>query len=325
MDLHIAFELRSAVGATPHRDLYPAMLDICAWADDQGFAYANFGEHHASASGYNPSPLVTCAAVAGRTRRIRMRPNILLAPFYNPIRLAEDTAVLSLASQGRFDIAIGGGYRQAESDLYSTDLKDRWRTVGELVEFLRKAWTGDTFEYQGRSIYIKPVPDSKPRIFLGAFGEAAARRAARIADGFAVPHSEALWEPYRQECIALGKPDPGPAQPLGPVFLWIAEDVDAAWKMLTPYVLSQIHEYDEFTTEGYGEAKGPYKGTKEPDKVRTNPAYQVLTPEQAIKLGQTLGSRGRLLFNPLMSGIPIHEAWRMLRLFETRVLPHLPT
>ena len=49
-----------------------------------------------------------------------------------------------------------------------------------------------------------------------------------------------------------------------------------------------------------------------------------MTPEQLIALGQGLGSDGLLLFNPLMGGIPIHEAWRMLRLFETKVLPHLP-
>src|SRR5579859_7264969 len=87
MELHLAFELRSPPGTAPHRELYAAMLDICGWADENGFACANFGEHHLSTSGYNPSPLVTCAAVAGRTRRIAMRPNVLLAPLYDPIKL----------------------------------------------------------------------------------------------------------------------------------------------------------------------------------------------------------------------------------------------
>lgn len=323
MDLHLAFELRSPPGTTPHRELYPAMLDMCEWADEHGFAYANFGEHHCSDTGYNPSPLVTCAAVAGRTRRLRMRPNLLLAPFYHPVRLAEDTAVLSLVSNGRFDLTLGGGYRQREAELYGTRLEDRWKTIGETIDFLRQAWTGEPFEWQGRSVLIRPAPHSPPTIFLGAFGAAAARRAARIADAFAVPHDNALWAPYRQECIAVGKPDPGPAQPLGPVFLWIAEDVDAAWDVLLQHVVSQIEEYDQFTLEGYGERKGPYRGDTGA-KVRSNPAYRVLTPEQAIELGQALGSRGRLLFNPLMGGIPIQEAWRMLRLFENKVLPYLP-
>ena len=146
----------------------------------------------------------------------------------------------------------------------------------------------------------------------------------RIADGFATPHDAALWEPYRAECRALGKPDPGPMQPLGPVFLWVAEDVEAAWRILMPHVLGQIEEYVQFTVEGYGEARGPYRGGVSPAQARANPAYRVLTPEEAIALGQRLGPRGLLLLNPLMGGIPVHEAWRMLRLFETRVLPHLP-
>jgi hypothetical protein len=133
-----------------------------------------------------------------------------------------------------------------------------------------------------------------------------------------------LWEPFRAECLVLGKPDPGPVQPRGPVFLWIAEDVDAAWAMLMPHILSQIEEYAGFTTEAYGEAAGPYRGAVDPESARSNPAYQVLTPEQVVALGRNLGPSGLLLFNPLMGGIPIHEAWRMLKLLETKVLPHLP-
>ncbi|MFN8626711.1 MAG: LLM class flavin-dependent oxidoreductase [Candidatus Binatia bacterium] len=324
MDLQIAFELRSPAGTTTHRELYPAMLDMCAWADDMGFSYVNFGEHHVSESGYNPSPLITCAAAAGRTRRIRMRPNVLLAPLYDPLRLAEDCAVLSLASQGRFDIALGAGYRPRECAMFGKRMEDRWAAVGTAAKVLRQAWSGEPFTYEDRTVFVRPVPDPRPKVFLGGGSEAAARRAARIADGFSVPHSPELWDAYRNACIALGKADPGPLPKLGPVFLWVAQDVEAAWKMLMPHVLSQIQEYGQFTHEGYGEARGPYRGEVTEAAARTNPAYQVLTPEQAIGLGRQLGSSGMLLFNPLMGGIPVYEAWRMLRLFESKVKPFLP-
>src|SRR5574340_91815 len=225
MDLKIAFELRSPAGTTPHRELYPAMLEMCAWADAMEFSYVNFGEHHVSESGYNPSPLITCAAAAGRTRRIRMRPNVLLAPLYDPLKLAEDCAVLSLASQGRFDIALGAGYRPRECAMFGKRMEERWAAVGTAVKVLRQAWTGQPFTYQDRSVFVRPVPDPRPRILLGGGSEAAARRAARIADGFSVPHSPELWDAYRQARVALGKPDPGPPPKLGPVFLWVAEDV----------------------------------------------------------------------------------------------------
>jgi alkanesulfonate monooxygenase SsuD/methylene tetrahydromethanopterin reductase-like flavin-dependent oxidoreductase (luciferase family) len=324
MDLQLAFELRAPAGTTPHATLYPAMLDLAAWADEAGFSVVNFGEHHVSESGYCPSPLIACAGVAGRTRRIRMRPNILIAPLYDPIKLAEDTAVLSLMSGGRFDIAIGGGYRAAECAMFGRRLEDRWAAVAEVAELLQRAWTGQPFQYQGRTITVRPVPERRPTLTVGGMSAAAARRAARISDGFALPFDPELWAPYRAECLALGKPDPGPVQPRGPVFLWVAEDVDAAWRRLMPHILSQIDEYGRWTAEAYGEAAGPYRGTPDPEAARNNPAYRILTPDQLVELGRRLGPDALLLFNPLMGGIPPEEAWRMLRLLQDRVLPHLP-
>ena len=324
MDLHLAFELRAPANATPHHVQYQEMLDMASWADVVGFDFVNFGEHHVSASGYNPSPLITCAGVAGRTRRIRMRPNILIAPLYDPIKLAEDTAVLSLMSGGRFDICIGGGYRQQECDMFDKPLDGRWKAVGETARVLKAAWTGKPFEYEGRTITVRPVPHRAPTLSLGGMSPAAARRAARIADDFSSPLIPDLWDAYRAACLEIGKPDPGPEQARGPVFLWIAEDVDAAWNMLMPHVLGQIEEYAHFTTEAYGEPAGPYAGKPDAETARHNPAYQVLTPEQAIELGGELGADGFLLFNPLMGGIPPHEAWRMLKLLERSVMPYLP-
>ena len=60
-----------------------------------------------------------------------------------------------------------------------------------------------------------------------------------------------------------------------------AEDVEAAWKMLTPHILSQIEEYASFTVEFYGEQAGPYKGEIDPQAIRNNPAYRVMTPAEA--------------------------------------------
>ena len=138
MQLQLAFELRSPDCGAPHRELYAAMLDICAWADELGFDVVNFGEHHGADSGYNPSPLIACAAVAGRTRRIRMRPNVLLAPLYDPVKLAEDCAVLALIAPHRFSLAIGGGYRPSEFAMFGRRLDERWAAIGEVVEFLRR-------------------------------------------------------------------------------------------------------------------------------------------------------------------------------------------
>jgi len=323
MQLQLAFELRSPACGAPHRELYAAMLDICAWADENGFELVNFGEHHAADSGYNPSPLIACAAVAGRTRRLRMRPNVLLAPLYDPVKLAEDCAVLALLAQGRFSLALGGGYRPSEFAMFERRLEDRWAAIGELVDFLRRAWTGEPVDFRGRTVRVRPVPDPPPPILLGGSSAAAARRAARIADGWLPPLDPRLWAPYREECLALGKPDPGGCPAWGPTFLWVADDADAAWRMLEPHVLSQIEEYGAFTREGFGEEKGPYKGRSDAAALRTNRAYRVLSPAQAVELAATLGGDGVLLLNPLLGGIAPAEAWKMLKLVEREVLPAL--
>ena len=106
MQLQLAFELRSPDCGAPHRELYAAMLDICAWADELGFDVVNFGEHHGADSGYNPSPLIACAAVAGRTRRIRMRPNVLLAPLYDPVALKVDSVEISARGDNGDQLAL---------------------------------------------------------------------------------------------------------------------------------------------------------------------------------------------------------------------------
>ena len=84
------------------------MLDQVEWADELGFDAVGIGEHHGSEDGYNPSPLILAAAFGGRTQRIRFRTSVLLAPLYDPIKLAEDAAVAQLATGGRLLLGIGG-------------------------------------------------------------------------------------------------------------------------------------------------------------------------------------------------------------------------
>jgi len=100
------------------------MLDICEWADALGFDLLYFGEHHCADDGYLPSPLNASAAVAGRTRHLRLRP-ILLTPLYHPLRLAEDIAVVDLLSGGRLTPVFAAGYRAAEFDMLGVELTER--------------------------------------------------------------------------------------------------------------------------------------------------------------------------------------------------------
>ena len=201
MELALSYDMRAPDFGAPARDLYAAALDQVAWADELGFDVVGLGEHHASPDGYDPSPLILAAAMGARTKRIRLRTSVVLLPLYDPVKLAEDAAVVQLATGGRLLLGVGGGYRPAEFELFGKRLEDRWRVIGETIAFLRKAWTGEPFEWQGRQCRVTPRPDPPPPILLGGGSAAAARRAAHIADDWFPPLEPALWPPYREACL----------------------------------------------------------------------------------------------------------------------------
>ncbi len=99
--------MRATTFGRPHAELYAAMIEQVRWADTHGFDSIAFSEHHGADDGYLPSPLVAAAVAAGATSRARIMVSALLLPLYDVIRVAEDMAVLDLASGGRVDLVIG--------------------------------------------------------------------------------------------------------------------------------------------------------------------------------------------------------------------------
>jgi alkanesulfonate monooxygenase SsuD/methylene tetrahydromethanopterin reductase-like flavin-dependent oxidoreductase (luciferase family) len=320
------FDLRhpSYLGATGP-DIYGAALDIIEWGDKLGFDRVGFGEHHQSEDGYIPSPLVFAAAVGARTTQIRIRISVLLAQLYNPLRLAEDAAVADLCCGGRLDLGLGVGYVEADFDAFGKDFHRRGANMEELVPLLRKAWTGEPFEHNGHTVRVTPKPHQDPMpIFLGGATRRSIDRAARLGDGFFAPGMERPWEHYRKVSQEIGKTDPGPFPPRGPIFLWVTTgDTDAEWEYLAPHIRHQINSYAEWTTTGLGKASGPFVPTGEIENLKQDGAYQVVTPDEAIELAHELGPEGELHFNPLLAGIDPDRAWKMLADFERHVLPEL--
>jgi alkanesulfonate monooxygenase SsuD/methylene tetrahydromethanopterin reductase-like flavin-dependent oxidoreductase (luciferase family) len=321
--LELSYDMRAPDFGAPAREIYAAALDQATWADELGFDNIGLGEHHCSSDGYNPSPLILAAAMGARTKRIGLRTSVLLAPLYDPIKLAEDAAVTQLATAGRLILGIGGGYRPVEFESFGRRLEDRWKALADTIEVLRMAWTGEPFEWQGRRCHVTPKPEPAPPILLGGGSANAARRAARIADGWYPPLDPRLWPPYRDECLKLGKPDPGEYPKHSPIFLWIAKDPERAWERLMPHVLHQLRSYSEWTVEAYGRPAGPYADAMTEDTVKQSPGYQVLTPEGALALAEELGDNSVFFLNPLLAGVDPAVSWEMLRLYESEVHPYL--
>jgi len=97
-----------------------------------------------------PSPLVALAAIAARTKTIKLGSAIALAPLYHPVRFAEECAVLDILSNGRLEMALAVGYRRREAEAYGVDFSSRGRRTDEFLDIVRKLWAGETLSCQGK-------------------------------------------------------------------------------------------------------------------------------------------------------------------------------
>jgi alkanesulfonate monooxygenase SsuD/methylene tetrahydromethanopterin reductase-like flavin-dependent oxidoreductase (luciferase family) len=325
VDFQLRYDVRAPSFSRPQADLFQACLDQCEWADSLGFEAVSLQEHHGSDSddGYNPSPLILAAAIAARTKRIAIRVAALIIPLHDPIRVAEDAAVVDQISRGRLELILGAGYRVSEFQMFGKDLADRVRLQTEAIEVLKQAWSGDPFEYHGHQVRVTPTPFRQPRppLILGGSSEGAARRAAHIADGFepTLPH---FSQAYESECERLGRPaTPARRQGLPAMFLHIAEDPEGAWARIGPHALHEMNSYGRWVSEGDSEAL--YQPVEDLETLRAMGLYLVVTPDELVERAKDLGPDGVLVFHPLMGGLDPDLAWESLELFEQKVLPRL--
>ncbi|HZU80426.1 MAG TPA: LLM class flavin-dependent oxidoreductase [Acidimicrobiales bacterium] len=314
------FDFRNpAFAGTSVADRYAAALEMAEWADRLGCVNIAVSEHHGSPDEYLPSPLPVIAAMAARTSEVRFMVAALIAPFYDPIRLAEDLLVLDNLSRGRVDLVVAGGYVRGEFAMYGVPMAERGARVRETVATLKAAFTGEPFEFRGRTVQVMPRPyrTGGPGITLGGSSEAAARRAARIADGF-IPSVPDVWEYYRDEMVVLGKPDPGPCPIPSNQVVALAEDPEKGWAEMAPYFLHEMNAYGSWQAQE-GVAT-PYRETADTEALRAGGQYRVLTPEQFVA-EQQAAPFPFAMFHPLCGGMPIDLAWSSLDLFERKVLP----
>ena len=133
--LGLRYDLRlPGASSAQRKQLLDVALDQIEWADAIGFGSVTLSEHHGSPDGYLPSPIVFGAAVAARTKNIFINLGALIVPLHDPVRLAEDLAVLDLISGGRLIITAGAGYVEREFEMFDKKLSDRGRAVERAVE-----------------------------------------------------------------------------------------------------------------------------------------------------------------------------------------------
>jgi len=149
-------------------EVYRNELGQLELAEQQGYDAVWLAEHHFSRYGIGPSIHLSAAHLAARTERIRIGTAVTILPFFHPLRVAEEIAMLDIMSNGRFDWGVGRGYQAHEFSAFDVDIAASHRIFREQLEIVCRAWTGEPFAHEGEffrfpELACLPTPVQKPR------------------------------------------------------------------------------------------------------------------------------------------------------------------
>lgn len=189
MGLAMKFSIFSVTDHYPDRDrtigqFYDQLLDEIGHAEELGFANYFLAEHHFHAYGVVSSPAVLLAAAARQTSRIGLGSAVAVLPFHNPLRLAEEYAMLDQLSGGRLALGVGSGYLQHEYDGFNIGPWEKRQRFDEALEILERAWTGEPVTFHGYYHHVDGVrlaitPVARPPLWVAVIRPEAAYHVGR--------------------------------------------------------------------------------------------------------------------------------------------------
>ena len=311
----------------PWDRLYAEILDVIAWTEEAGFEGAWVPEHHLAGDGYIPSPLVALAAIAARTRRLKLGAGIALAPLYHPTRFAEDCAVLDILSGGRVEMGLAIGYRRRETAAFGVDFSRRGRIFDEWLRVVTDLWAGETVDFEGQHFQLKGArvmpPPLRGRIplYIGGFADKSVERVIRYGDGYI--GNDDTCVAYVDRLRELGR-DPADARVrITGLMTVVAHDPEKALEELAPYFHHVNNSYGEWFFED--KALGLEKGFSPMslDAFKASGTLQVMTPDAAIDMFEGLRQRLPLDHYMMMMppGLPAERFVHYAEIFAKEVMP----
>lgn len=170
-----------------HHQVVQQELEEIVWAEELGFDRVWFTEHHFIEYGLAIDPAMLAATAAMLTKTIRIGLAAAILPFHDPIRLAEQLAMVDLMSNGRLDVGVGRGNRPSEFTGYRIPQVESRERFEEILAIMRKAWSEEHFSFDGKFYKIpevrvlpKPYQQPHPPLYMVCVGEETiAKTAAR--------------------------------------------------------------------------------------------------------------------------------------------------
>lgn len=176
------------------RDHFDSILRQVEAAQRAGMNYILMGQHFMFQGSRWFQPVPVLARLAGELdQHVKLVTQIMIAPLYHPVLLAEELATLDVVTGGRICVGVGLGYIPREYEVLGVPFKERGARLNETIEILKLMWTQDRVSYQGRfftlddiPVHIRPLQQPHPPIWVGAGSPAGIERAARLGDAWPI-------------------------------------------------------------------------------------------------------------------------------------------
>jgi alkanesulfonate monooxygenase SsuD/methylene tetrahydromethanopterin reductase-like flavin-dependent oxidoreductase (luciferase family) len=321
----------------PLPDLYRDHLEEAVLAAELGFDCVWVSEHHFSPDCWNPAPFAFLGAIAARTERVRIGTYVLLLPLHNPVRVAEDVAVLDNISRGRVDLGVGVGSSPEEFRTFGIPIENRLGRTFEALRIIERCFAAEEFSHAGKHynfpdihLTTRPVQRPGPPILVAAMGEQSvawtARRGYGMAAGAGRGHDRYL------EALRANGHDPATRDIASvPIRVHVAETREQAWDEVEAGLHQVLHFYRTHGNPAAGSRGAEPLGALPPlGEFRDVPeighggqAFAVGTPGEVMRALEAY--RGRQLthlsLNLHQPGQDSASVRRSMRLFAREIMP----
>ena len=338
-----------AAGNKSEQQIVKEQLDCMRAAEDMGFDSIWAPEHHFTEYGFCASPMVTLAATASVTSRIRLGSSVVVLPFNDPVRVAEEGAMIDLMSDGRLELGVGRGFQPVEYRGFAADQTKSRDIFDEALQIIVQAWSTGRVNFKGAHFdipehVVRPRPLQKPHppIWVAAIsddtfalaGKAGFNLLCSLVYGFKSDHIAQLLSNYRDDLRAHGhNPDEREVGAL--CMVYCADSTHQARQDFGGPVLWYFRTIANYITRGPGQK--PIEGyeayahiryaaqTVQWDELANSGAVVCGNPELCVRQIENLHKMygfTQILCWTRLSGLDNRKVLRSMELMQRHVIPY---
>jgi alkanesulfonate monooxygenase SsuD/methylene tetrahydromethanopterin reductase-like flavin-dependent oxidoreductase (luciferase family) len=334
-------------------ELYYEHMSMGDLAEPLGFDSLFALEHHFTGYSMSPAPLQLLSYYAGRTRKITLGTCVIVLPWHDPIRVAEQIALLDIISGGRTLMGFGRGAASAEYEGFRIPMGEARARFVESAQLIIKALTNDSFEWQGEffqiprtSIRPRPISHPERRFHASAVSPESAEVMAKLGFGMLIvmqnEWAKAAEDVHKYRAITRSVGHE-PRPPIVLTNVACATEREEARELASRYLgekWDSIDNHYHFSDghlssvkgyESYGKLAKTYTKMKDPGfRSKATDFYVSIqiagTPDDCIQqIGELRRLTGvdHLVTEFSFGSMPHHLAEQNMRLFADRVMPVL--